>query len=348
MKDENKIISLMMKRQFLSYPANEKEYDLLYRDVSPGQNVYWNGFGDPPSLTFRASFNDIEYNRNRQFERILIKGRFGGGNIGWIEQNELELFSGLYKKPIEKPDKNQLLLLDLIENEGPMTIAVMKEMTGMLVRDITPVLHRLQEAFLIYEDQYDGGWDRGWYMFSEMFSDVDLNKYSRIESLKTVLVRYAERFVYFNSKMAKSFYRLPERDINAAIKALLADEIIIEYSEGYILKKSEKILNEDAGIIKKKVYVMHRNDVLVKSNEYWLKEKYNRNGLDILQYILLDGKFCGAVLGHFKNGPYVIEDISLSLPYDEIIARKEEIIEAVYCVNDRNRSKIKLYNGMEY
>lgn len=37
----------------------------------------------------------------------------------------------------------------------------MNEETGMLVKEITPVLHRLQEAFLIYEDQYDGEWDRG-------------------------------------------------------------------------------------------------------------------------------------------------------------------------------------------
>ena len=39
----------------------------------------------------------------------------------------------------------------------------------MLVKEITPVLHRLQEAFLVYEDQYDGEWDRSWYRFEEMF-----------------------------------------------------------------------------------------------------------------------------------------------------------------------------------
>lgn len=43
----------------------------------------------------------------------------------------------------------------------------------MLVKEITPVLHRLQEAFLVYEDQYDGEWDRSWYRFEEMFPETN-------------------------------------------------------------------------------------------------------------------------------------------------------------------------------
>ena len=47
----------------------------------------------------------------------------------------------------------------------------MKRMTGLLVKQITPALHRLQEAFLVFEDQFDGEWDRGWYLFDEMFPE---------------------------------------------------------------------------------------------------------------------------------------------------------------------------------
>ena len=78
------IVALRMERQHLNKKASKDEYDALYRDTQPGQNVYWNGFGDPPSLTYRADFNDIEYNRGRQRERKLIKGRFCGDNLGWI------------------------------------------------------------------------------------------------------------------------------------------------------------------------------------------------------------------------------------------------------------------------
>ena len=67
-----------------------------------------------------------------------------------------------------------------------MNIEVMKQMTGFLVKEITPVLHRLQEAFLIYEDQNGGEWDRGWYEFSEMFPEINLEKYSRYDALKII------------------------------------------------------------------------------------------------------------------------------------------------------------------
>ena len=91
MLDHHSIVGLRMRRQHLVQRADTVEYDALYRDTSPGQNVYWNGFGDPPSLTFRADFDDIAYNRSRQKSRTLLKGRFQGGNLGWIERADLEL-----------------------------------------------------------------------------------------------------------------------------------------------------------------------------------------------------------------------------------------------------------------
>ena len=45
--DKNKITALRMERQHITQRANEAEYIDFYRDVQPGQNVYWNGFGDP-------------------------------------------------------------------------------------------------------------------------------------------------------------------------------------------------------------------------------------------------------------------------------------------------------------
>ena len=75
MKDLN-IISFRMERQCLIRKADEAEYIKLYRDTQPGLNVYWNGFGEPPTLSFRANFDDIAFNRDRQLNRKLIKGRF--------------------------------------------------------------------------------------------------------------------------------------------------------------------------------------------------------------------------------------------------------------------------------
>jgi hypothetical protein len=93
------------------------------------------------------------------------------------------------------------------------------------------------------------------------------------------------------------------------------------------------------------VYTLHRNDFMVKSKEHWLKDKFKQTDLDILQYLLIDGEFEGAVLGHFKNGPFIIEDIILDLPEDEIRDRKYEIIGSVYTINNRESSPIKKFNG---
>lgn len=213
MKDSN-IISFRMERQCLISKADEAEYIKLYRDTQPGLNVYWNGFGEPPTLSFRANFDDIAFNRDRQLNRKLIKGRFAGGNLGWIEPCDLELFIALYRKPLTNPTEIQLRLLELIERGGPLNIQQIKEETGLLVKEITPALHRLQEAFLIYEDQYDGEWDRSWYKFVEMFPEVDLNKYTRLEALQIVLQRFAYRLVWFDTAMAKSFYKIPEKRFN--------------------------------------------------------------------------------------------------------------------------------------
>jgi len=337
-----KITSLRMERQFLHRQADAAAYDALYRDVSPVQNVYWNGFGDPPSITFRAAFNDIEYNRRRQSSRALAKGRFQNGNLGWIAKEDMELFACLCRKPLDAPTYMQSVLLSLIEREGPMNIGLMKEMTGYLVKEITPALHRLQEAFLIYEDQYDGEWDRGWYRFGEMFPDVRLDRWTRQEALIQVLKRFAYRSVWFDADMAKSFYRLPGKDIKAAIAALVADKTLAETANGYMLQSDFDAMPLYCAIEYIGVYAMHRNDFLVKSNEHFLKVTHKHSEYDILQYLLIDGVFAGAVLGHFKNGPYVIEDITVEAAH---AARRDEILEAVYRVNSRERSPVRRFLG---
>ncbi|MFQ9682009.1 MAG: hypothetical protein ACLRZH_19650 [Ruthenibacterium lactatiformans] len=198
------VTALRMRRHCLTRRAGAAEYDALYRDLSPGLNVHWHGFGQPPCLVERADFDDVEYNGRRQRQRILVKGRFQNGNIGFVEAAQMELFAGLYRRPY-KPTEHSELLRELIGREGPLNIEAMKRMTGLLVKQITPALHRLQEAFLVFEDQFDGEWDRGWYLFDEMFPDVDPARISRAEALLRVLPRLAHRQVYLTAADAKDF-----------------------------------------------------------------------------------------------------------------------------------------------
>ncbi len=337
--DKNKIISLRMKRQFITETADEQEYIQLYRDTEPGQNVYWHGFGQPPIMSFRADFDDMEFNRQRQLDRRLLKGRFQGGNLGWIDARDMELFACMCKKPMDKMTAAHEEILEFIRRDGPMNIQQMKEVTGMLVKQITPILHRLQEAFLIYEDQTDGEWDRGWYRFDEMFPDVDLNKYTRTQVLKTVLARFAYRMVWFDKGMAKSFYKLPAKDISAAISELCAEGVLTETDGGYVLTEDISEIEDCNEKPPHFTLVMHRNDILIKAYEHIIKEKY-KSGYELLQLVIIDGEIHGAVQGKFKYGPYIIENIAVDSDY---VSRRDEIIDAVEKENPD--SDILRFNG---
>jgi hypothetical protein len=321
------VTALRMERQHLTRKATKADYDALYRDLQPGQNVYWNGFGDPPTLTYRADFDDMEYNRTRQANRELVKGRFAGGNLGWIVAEDMELFACLYQKPLTKPTDRQLVLLDLIEREGPLTIQQLKAETGMLVKEITPALHRLQEAFLVYEDQNEGQDDRGWYGFAEMFPLVDLVRYAKKDALKILLSRFAYRLVWFTPDMARAFYKLPAKDIQSALEEMLAENTLAELDSGYVLSSDVELLKTKADV-PPSVYALHRNDILVKCCESLLKEKYTHTYPDTLYYLLIDGQWRGAVVGKFRYTPEV-EDVLLDVSEADAMARKEEILAAI-------------------
>lgn len=339
------VTSLRLERQHLLHSAGEEEYEALYRDLQPGLNVYWCGFGQPPTLSFRAAFDDLAYNRERQRRRELLKGRFQGGNLGWVDRRDWELYACLYRKPLEASNRKQREILTLLEREGPLTIQLIKEATGMLVKEITPVLHRLQEAFLVYEDQYDGEWDRSWYRFEEMFPETDLERYTRKEALVRLLRRFAYRCVFFTTAMAKSFFQRPVRDIQAALDELISNGTLMAVEDGFILREDKARLRETTPAVPSRIYALHRNDFLVKCEENRLREAYRHPEYDTLQYLLVDGAFAGAVWGHFKNGPYVLEDVHVDLPPEEIQERKEEITAAVYEVNDREKSPLPCLEG---
>ena len=234
---------------------------------------------------------------------------------------DLELFAALYRKPLKNATMTQQMLLERIEMSGPYTIGQLKEESGLLVKEITPALHRLQEAFLIYEDQYDGEWDRD----------------TKTEALKIVLRRFAHRFVWFTPAMAKSFYKLPEKEIKLAIAGLVSEDVFVESDGGYLLKEDAETLKTYTAPEFHSVYALHRNDPLYKVFEPALKSlaKSLTEGLpydcDPLQYLLIDGVFHGAVVGHFRNGPYDLNDVRIDDA--SLLSRKEEIIAAVQTVN---------------
>ena len=338
---------LRMERQHFTKPASKKQYGELFKQMSPVLCVYWSCPGSPPELLYRAAFDDSRYCYKRRESRTISKGRFQNGNIAYIYADELELFAAVYRKDRPFTDTEQELY-DLLQREGPMTIHVMKEFTGLLAKEITPALHRLQEKFLVFEDQTDNEWDRAWYPFESEFPDADLDRYTKEAAAEELVRRFAWLNVWIDAAMVRSFYRLPLKEIKGVLERLVSDETLEPYEGGYIRREDLPLLEGEPAEVPEKnhtVFVLHRNDFLVKSNEHWLKERFTHAEYDVLGYLLIDGEFEGCLLGHFRNGPFELEDVAVRMEKGAADALKEDIRNAVELLYDPETSPLKRYMG---
>ena len=91
------------------------------------------------------------------------------------------------------------------------------------------------------------------------------------------------------------------------------------------------------------VFMLHKADPLVRSHASELKRRFD--GLEVLQYLLIDGRFQGAVTGHWCIGPHDVEDIVLTLPKTQRAARQKDILRAVTLQYVPPFSDILKYDG---
>jgi hypothetical protein len=353
----NSVRNLVMQRQYLDRKADRSEYNELFRLMSPVRTPYWCRPGSPPSLVHRAGFIEYGHVFDMRSRREIVKGRFQGGGIAYIYSDELPLFASVYSKDRRKPSYEEFEILELLLREGPMTVVSMKEVTGLLAKQITPILHKLQQKFLVFEDQADDEWDRAWYLFETEFPDINLNEYAKEVTLKILVTRFACLNVFIDTKMLKSHYQLPEEVFQAAITALVSEgtlnRVTIEDDEGFVLSEDIPLLEKET-LPPRSVFVLDRNDFLVKSFENHLSEKFESEKTSfrrtpaqptMMQFILIDGEFRGYTAGYFRIRPNVLEDIVLDLEESEAINRKEEILEAVRLVNDPELTPVQMYRG---
>ena len=61
--------------------------------------------------------------------------------------------------PLTELNERQQTVLEAIQMMGGLTPQQIKEETGLLNKEIMPALHRLQEAFVVYEDQVAANWN---------------------------------------------------------------------------------------------------------------------------------------------------------------------------------------------
>ncbi len=344
--DKQTVLAERMERQGLARPVTTPdEYSSLFRRLQPVPTIYFAMPGIAPSLVHRTTFDDMKLNDERRASREIVKGRFLNGTIGYVFADDLALYGNAFQRPLERLNSNRKLILDTLRSAGPMTPRRIKEETGLLNKEIMPALHRLQEAFLVYEDQTTGDWERAWYAFEQMWPDVEISPDLWEPSACEALVRFLRSQVFAGIEQIRDWSGWALRDIKRLLEVLEEDGTIVaceidELGEGWMLA-------EDLALDKKSpvrsVFMLHRADPLVRADITWLKESFP--GLEVLQFLLIDGDLQGAVCGHWRFGPYDVDDIVVYLPEEERASRRDEIIEAVAWKYHPPEHNILRYNG---
>jgi hypothetical protein len=344
------IIFERLKRQGLLTPLenikNEEEYIKLFKSLQPVAPVHFTRPGDPPRLVHRTSYDDSRITGKLRKKHQLIKGRFLGGRIGYVLEEDLKLFATVFKKPLNKVKPIHKDIMEVIKSSGGISKEQLKEEVDYSAGEITKELKPLQEAFILYEQQLDTDWDTGWFDFRTEWFDIDVQQDQYEQAISKIILHFLSAFVFATIDQVKSWSQLNVRLIKLAIKNLSEEKKIIEVAieglgTGYIRKEDLESLEYHEK--PSSLFVLDKSDFLVRSHMKELQEKYK--GFEVLQYLLVDGEFQGAVLGHWRIGPYDIDDIKLDIDEKQAESRSEEIIAAVRRVYPSETTAILKYNG---
>ena len=346
--DSATIFAERLRRQRLIEPLeNPDEYAELFRLLQPVSTLASAMPGDPPRLVHRTTFDDGAVADQMREERIIVKGRFLGGTIGYVFAEDLELYANAFRRRLPGLNETQEIVMDAIIRSETLTPRQMKEETGLLNKKIMPALHRLQEAFVVYEDQMDSDWERNWYEFAAEWPEIKLDEDRREEAATQVLLRFLKGHVFATMEQLKDWSRLPSKLLKSLVRDMEKSSVIVPKTvegigEGWMRHEDADLRPCEAP---PSVFMIQKADILAKSHVSELKRKFA--GQEVLQYLLIDGAFKGAVLGHWRIGPHDVEDIVVEVPATEREDRRAEILNAVAWGYHPPHSHILSYDGGE-
>ncbi len=328
--DAHAVRAERLRRHLLTQPTTDAEaYFALFRLAQPVAPIAMTYPGSPPELVYRATFDAGEAADRLRADRTLVKGRFRDGGVGYVFADDLELYATAFRKPMKSLNELQQSVHDAIAGAGLLTPRQIAEATGELNKKVMPALHRMQTAFLVYEDQPDNDWERGWYVFEDEWPDVNLGRRTQEEAAADVIARFLQADVFATAEQIKDRTAFPKRLIDRVMADMesvgRARAVEIQgLGVGWMLPGD--VPEPQAGDARS-TFMLHKSDPLVQSHVSELKRRYA--GLEALQYLLIDGEFQGAVLGHWRIGPHDVDDIVLELPAAERENRREEILAQV-------------------
>ena len=342
------ILAERMRRQKLIEPLKTHDgyaelFELL-QSVSPISNTCP---GDPPRLVHRTIFNDSAVTDRMRARRIIIKGRFSGGTIGYVLTKDLELYANAFRRPLSGFNEIQQMIFDAVTLTGPITPRQIKQETGLLNKQIMPALHRLQKAFLVYEDQVDDDWERGWYDFATEWPEITLRDEAWETAAAEVLLRFLRGHVFATLEQLKDWSRFSSRSLAALVSEMEKDNAFVPIAvqglgKGWICTQDRSLRSCE---VSPSVFMLHKSDILVRSHGSELKRRFGDR--EVLQYLLIDGAFRGAVLGHWRISDHDVEDVVVELSVAERTSRREEILNAVAWGYRAPHSRILKYDGKE-
>jgi hypothetical protein len=340
------LLAERLKRQGLTCPVKSPaQYIKLFKRLQPVSPVHFSYPGAPPQLTRRTMFDDTARADALRAEREIVKARFLHGTIGYVLAEDLADYAVAFRKPLTKFTYFQHQVLEAVRHTGPLTPRQIKEETELLNKQVMPALHRLQKAFLVYEDQVETSWERAWYDFETEWPEIQLDESQRIDAIYRILERFIYALVFVSMEQIRSWSALPVKLLKTAIGKLEDTGMLVTCEPDN--REPVWIRTEDISLpasdIPHSVVMLHKADILVRTYLPELKKKFN--GLEVLQYLLIDGEFAGAVAGHWRIGPHDVEDIVLTLPGKTASRYRQAILDEVSRVYNPPHSSILKYNG---
>lgn len=349
--DKQTTIEARMARQGIwGRVGTEREYGELFRRLQPVTPVHFSMPGSPPRLMHRADVDDAALADRMRAGRELVKGRFANGLIAYVLADDLELYATAFRQPLDRLTQIQEAVLGTLRSTGPLSPRQLRQEMGVMHKQLMPALHRLQRAFVLYEDQEDEGWDRPWCLFESEWPDVDLGRTTWSEAAIAVIERFLEAHVFATTGQICDWCGLGLRKVRQLLpEAKLTACEVDGLGAGWVPESETSAGEGTPGAAARgaapirSTLVLHKADPLVRPHQGELKERYR--GREILQYLLIDGELQGAVCGHWRIKAHDVEDVVVDLPEDQAEARREEILTAVRERYPPPESQILNYQG---
>ncbi|MBT3342466.1 MAG: hypothetical protein HN712_17010 [Gemmatimonadetes bacterium] len=332
----------------------EADYVELFRrlqPVAPGANSYP---GSPPRLEYRVGGPDGDDTRLADELRAthkLIKGRYFGGRVSYVWVEDLALYRSACQRPMNTINDRHAAVLRAFEVSGPLSPRQLREQTGMAYRPLMAAVNRLEEAFLVCEDQTDDAWDRPLHLFEREWPQAYAAKQDRLEAREEVLRRWAAVNVWVSVEGAAATTGWPKRELAKLLGNLCeegrlrpVDAVQADMGAQYLVEPQclAGPDGEEIPPVPRAVRVLHRDDPFVRPLLPMLKARYEKR--EVLKYLLIDDDVSGAVCGHWRISPHDVEDILVD---DEETARdrREDVLTVVTASYPPPERQILHYNG---